>query len=142
MNVMGPRFNRHRPCGSVGTNPIWWDCQPQGFRWSIVAMSRRLLALTLIPSLSMVGATSAADLEESKRLAQAALENAHAHYHDLLVARADAIGKAFQCRREEFRAGRGTLTFYTASAQQLRDAELALARDPDDRLAVLEEYWM
>jgi hypothetical protein len=63
-------------------------------------------------------------------------------YHDLLVARADAIGKAYQARHAQFLAGRGTLNFYLSTAQRLRDAELALTASADERLAILDEYWL
>jgi hypothetical protein len=62
--------------------------------------------------------------------------------HDLLVARADAIGKAYQARHDQFLVGRGNLYFYLSTAERLRDAELALAASADERLAILDEYWL
>jgi hypothetical protein len=62
--------------------------------------------------------------------------------HALLVARADAIGKAYQARHDQFLVGRGTLNFYLSTAQRLRDAELALAANADERLAILDQFWL
>jgi hypothetical protein len=95
----------------------------------------RLLKMLLLGGAISQGAYAAAD---ESRL------NGRSHeqrYHDLLVARADAIGRAYQARHDEFLAGRGTPNIYLSSAQRLRDAELSLAVSADERVAILDEYW-
>jgi hypothetical protein len=87
-----------------------------------------------------IGQSAYANGQDSKSTGTA---RGHEHgYHDLLVARAEAIGKGYRARHDEFLAGRGTTPFYLWSVQRLRDAELALATSADERLAILDEYWL
>jgi hypothetical protein len=80
--------------------------------------------------------------ESIRELAKAKYEAVHADPRQLARERLVAAREAYRARRDEFLAGRGTLSYQLDSSGRLLEAELAVYDRPGERVAALERNWM
>jgi hypothetical protein len=78
--------------------------------------------------------------QEDKERARAEFEASRTGVRDLARGRLDAARTWMWTRYQQYLAGRGTLSILEEAAAAVRDAELALATGPADRLAARERY--
>lgn len=83
----------------------------------------------------------AVDPLHAKELAKARFEAVRVDPRELQRAMLETSRGEFEARAKQFHAGRGTLAFFLEAALRLLNSELALARSPAAKLAILERHW-